>query len=220
MENYITANVANNLYWFGRHIQRVEVMLHEILFTYDKIIDIDKEAGVKLYEKVGVELSYKNAMDFFQQAVFGKHGANLDTLMESARENAIISRNYINADAFGEIIELRAMFKAASACKECIDYKFIDTALSLISEIWGQLQKKKFKRNSDYFMKLGKLVEEADFHFRFGKRKHLAMAIIDDINIIIDILNEAGQTQTSCQYSQDEEIMNNIHERINAMMVF
>jgi uncharacterized alpha-E superfamily protein len=220
MENYITANVANNLYWFGRHIQRVEVMLHEILFTYDKIIDIDKEAGVKLYEKVGVELSYKNAMDFFQQAVFGKHGANLNALMEYARENAIISRNYINADAFGEIIELRAMFKAASECKDCIDYKFIDTALSLISEIWGQLQKKKFKRNSDYFMKLGKLVEEADFHFRFGKHKHLAMAKVEDINIIIDILNEKSQTQTSCQYSQDEEIMNSIHERISAMMVF
>lgn len=223
MEQYISANVTTNLYWFGRHIERVEVLLHEIICAYDKIIDIDKNAGVELYKKIGVDLIYLNAMDFFQKAVFGNHSANLDTLMEYARENAIISRNYINAEAFGEIIELRAMFKdMAKDDAHHIDYKFIDKAQSLISEIWGQLSKTKFKKNSDYFIRLGKLVEEADFHFRFGSQKHLAMNVIDEIFATIKIIgsDEMSQFQYQSDQIHGEEVMDIIHSKIEELMVF
>lgn len=48
MEQLITANVATNLYWFGRYLERIEATLLEIVTASDKIIDTDKEAGVKL----------------------------------------------------------------------------------------------------------------------------------------------------------------------------
>ena len=42
MEQLLTANVANNLYWFGRYLERVESTLIEVVYHFDRIIDIDK----------------------------------------------------------------------------------------------------------------------------------------------------------------------------------
>jgi len=50
-QQLLTANVATNLYWLGRHLERIELSLFEINNAYDKIIDVDKDAGVKLYKK-------------------------------------------------------------------------------------------------------------------------------------------------------------------------
>ncbi len=41
MEKYITGNVATNLYWLGRYLERVAITLREINKAYDKIIDIE-----------------------------------------------------------------------------------------------------------------------------------------------------------------------------------
>ena len=41
MEQLLTANVANNLYWFGRYLERVESTLIEVVYHFDRIIDID-----------------------------------------------------------------------------------------------------------------------------------------------------------------------------------
>ena len=51
MEQLLTANVANGLYWFGRYLERVESTLLEVVPAFDDIIDIDKDAGKKLYNK-------------------------------------------------------------------------------------------------------------------------------------------------------------------------
>ena len=43
MEQLLTANVANNLYWFGRYLERIEATLIEAAYHFDRIIDIDKD---------------------------------------------------------------------------------------------------------------------------------------------------------------------------------
>ena len=91
--------------------------------------------------------------------------------MVNARENAIIGRPNIDSSAFGEIIELHTLFQKISKSTLPIDYKDIDTALSLISEIWGAHEKKGHRKCSDYFLKLGKLIEEVDFRLRFNKKQ-------------------------------------------------
>ena len=45
MNQLLTANVATNLYWLGRYLERIELTLFEINKAYDKIIDVDKECG-------------------------------------------------------------------------------------------------------------------------------------------------------------------------------
>lgn len=52
MEQLLTANVANNLYWFGRYLERVESTLIEVVYHFDRIIDIDKNSGKEFYKKI------------------------------------------------------------------------------------------------------------------------------------------------------------------------
>ena len=75
MEQLLTANVANNLYWFGRYLERIEATLIEAVYHFDRIIDIDKDSGKTFYKKLGVDLEYENAKEFLNVAVFGNHSA-------------------------------------------------------------------------------------------------------------------------------------------------
>ena len=46
MNQIMTANVASNLYWLGRYLERVEATLLAINKAYDSIIDVDFDAGI------------------------------------------------------------------------------------------------------------------------------------------------------------------------------
>mgnify|MGYP003560506764 CR=1 FL=1 len=119
MEQLITANVATNLYWFGRYLERIEATLLEIMTASDKTIDTDKNAGVKLFKKLEMDLEYKDTKDFLNNAVFGNHDSNINNLMEYARENAIISRADMYTEAFGSAIELSNLIKHGKLPSSC-----------------------------------------------------------------------------------------------------
>jgi len=189
MEQLLTASVATNMYWLGRYLERIETTLYQIEEAFNLIIDVDKTAGIKLYEKYGIELEYENSTNFLKNAIFGDHQANIVTLTANARECAIISRIYINAAAFGEIIEIDALFKKICANDTPINYKDLDHALSLIKEIWGEKTTRGKQKTGDYFFTLGKLVEEVDNRVRFNGSLEMTNIIIKEINKIFKLLS-------------------------------
>ena len=65
MEQLLTANVATNLYWFGRYLERIEATLIEVVEAFDKIIDMTKIVE-KIFEKLGIDLEYTCSKDFFK----------------------------------------------------------------------------------------------------------------------------------------------------------
>lgn len=189
MNQILTANVASSLYWLGRYLERVEETLLEIDKTYDCIIDSNFDAGKILYEQLGVELQYKSPSEFIYQAILGDHEANLIMLLGYARENAIISRIHLDQEAFGSIIQLHNLFIQLSNGERNPDFIFMDEALSLISEIWGELTRRQTRNVDDYFLKLGKYVEKVDFHLRVGKSKEYAIRMKDEIDEIVYVLS-------------------------------
>ena len=222
MGQLITANVATSLYWLGRYIERIEATLYKVISAYDEIIDVDKEAGKKLYKNFGIDLHYDDALDFLHVALSGEHSSNMTTLSSFARENAIISRNHLNNPSFGEIIALHALFQDSAKRHVLIDYKLIDSAQSLISEIWGEFSKRVHKQNNDYFVRLGKLVEEADFYFRFHNEDEYSETIVNEIHTILDILSDeesSKNTQTQKQSGNASDTMGIIYKKIEGIIV-
>ena len=215
----LTANVATNIYWFGRHLERIELSLLEINDTYDQIIDVDKDAGVDLYKRYGITLEYSNALGFLAQAIRGDHPANLANIMVNARENAIIGRPNIDASAFGEVMDLHELLHKMGNSICDIDYKDIDTALSLISEIWGAHEKRGHRRCSDYFLKLGKLIEEVDFRLRFDKDMEMTDLIIEDINMMFKILNPDFDSAVKKFKEGNKNIMENLYKNVDQLIV-
>lgn len=226
MVQLLTANSATNLYWLGRYIERINGILIHLMPAYDKSIDIDKNAGKALYESFGIELEYSNAHEFLEVAIFGDHPSNLATLAEFARENAIICRSYINTEAFGEIIELNAMLKNAANSYSDIDYKLINDALSLISEIWGEVSKVSKSNTSDHFLKLGRLIEKLDFHLRFNPPDEHSANILDSIAGITEFIKTQDREQeteskksSQSQSTQAEDIIQDMHSKVEALIV-
>ncbi len=218
MERLVTANVATNLYWLGRYLERTETTLYKILKAYDEIIDVNTDAGIALYKKLGIDLKYSNATEFLHVAILGDHHSNILDILTNARESAIISRHRIDTEAFGEIIELHALFKTVS--ENDIDYKLIDKARSLIREIWGTMSEREHKKNSDAFVRFGKLVEEADFRIRFNKDEDVTLSIIDEIDTLVELLSEEDTpAQRQIQDSTEDELLSIVNSKIHKVII-
>jgi len=217
MEQLLTANVASSMYWLGRYLGRIEGTLFEIDKAYDLIIDSDKKAGLVLYKKFDIDLKYVSAIDFLNKSIRGDHVANLSEMMINARENAIISRANIDESAFGEIIALNDLFQTIQKSTMYIDYNDIDRALSLINEIWGAHENRGHRKCSDYFLKLGKLVEEVDFRLRFDREEKMTAVVLEEIDTIFKVLNpELGLGSI---LDSEENILTYIYDTIDKIII-
>ena len=219
MEQLLTANVATNLYWFGRYLERIEATLIEAVYHFDTIIDIDKDAGKDFFKKLEIDIEYENAKDFLNVAIFGNHASNIYTLISYAKENAIISRSNMDTEAFGSVMELADLLKHSSHTSFSIDCRFIDYVLSLISEIWGELTRRQKRNTSDYFIRLGKLVEKADFDLRLEKEKEFSLVVMEEIDKIVTILAPNSKFKPHNENDSYEVILNSINAKINKIVV-
>lgn len=219
-DQLLTANVANNLYWLGRYLERIESALIEILYAFDRVIDDDKNVGKKLYKRFGIDIKYKNANDFLCEALFGDHDANIYTLSTYIKENAIISRSYIDFKAFGTMNDLSDSLKTRNNDTKCdIDCAYIEDLLGTVSEIWGQMTRKEERNNSDYFLRLGKLVEKVDFHLRLKKDKAFSIVIMDEIDSIVLKLSPESKFEAHHERESYDTILNSINGKINKIII-
>lgn len=224
MEQYVTGNVATNLYWLGRYLQRTEITLGEIISTYDDVIDIDKSAGVKLYEKFDIELKYENAYGFLEEAIFGDHNANLLNILTYARENAIICRHLLDSEAFGEIIALHGLFLKTQKNNLEVDYKLIEHAQSLFGVIWNAMSKREDQEISDAFFRIGKLVEEADYRIRFNENndEEVILSLFKKIDGITQFLTQDHDEEPKLskdKCTDKDECLNELNEKIDKIIV-
>ncbi len=224
MEKYVTGNVATNLYWLGRYLERTATTLCEINIAYDNVIDIDKMAGVKLYDKYDIALEYTNAYDFLKQAIFGDHNANILNILTYARENAIICRHLLDNEAFGEIIELHGLFANTYNNHLEIDYKLIDHAQSLIGEIWYASSMREHQVISDSFFKLGKVVEEADYRIRFheGEGEEIIASLYNKIDALTEYLlsdHETSPEQSAEPLETQDERLTELNQKIDKIII-
>ena len=219
MEQLLTANVATNLYWFGRYLERIEATLIEVVSAFDAVIDTDKNKGKEFYKKLEIDIEYETAKEFLKVSICGNHDANLSLLMSYVRENAIICRSVIDTEAFGSVIELSNLLKHSCNNTFDLDYEFIDKVQSLISEIWGELTRKQHRHAGDYFIRLGKLVEKVDFHLRLGKDKEFSLVVMEEIDKIVTILAPNSKFVPHDENDSHEVIMNSINAKINKIIV-
>jgi uncharacterized alpha-E superfamily protein len=219
MEQLLTANVANNLYWFGRYLERIEATLIEVVIAFDEVLDTDKNKGKEFYKKLEIDIQYETAKEFLKVGICGNHDANLNLLMGYARENAIICRSLMDTEAFGSVIELSNLLKHSCNNTFDLDYEFIDKVQSLISEIWGELTRKQHRNTSDYFIRLGKLVEKVDLHLRLEKDKEFSLIIMEEIDKIVTILAPDSKFKPHDRNDSHEVIMNSINAKINKIIV-
>jgi uncharacterized alpha-E superfamily protein len=218
MEQLLTGNVATNLYWFGRYLERIESLLLEVVPAFDTIIDIDKDYGKKLYQKLEIEIDYNSPKEFLKVALFSDHVANINTLMEFVRENAIICRADMYTSAFGSVMELADLIKKEKNTSQ-VEFQFIDKVLGIISEIWGELTRREKRNTSDYFIRLGKLVEKVDSHLILERNKNFSLIVMDEIDMIASILSPDAEFKPHDENDSYEVILDSINGKIDKIII-
>jgi len=183
----ISVNTAQRLYWFGRYVQRAETMLRELINAYDYIIDRDFEEGHKLYSKLGVEIEYKNALDFLKQGVYGTYGGSIEQIISWARENAIETRHLLDERGFAtlnkiynQLVERRERAVSPSNLEEIID----DCSLIL-----GIFSTELDRTRAYQLIRFGQQIERFDLILRLYGEIEMVAADIDVINAIARQLN-------------------------------
>jgi len=183
----ISVNTAQRLYWFGRYVQRAETMLRELVNAYDYIIDRDFEEGHKLYRKLGVEIEYKNALDFLKQGVYGTYGGSLEQIISWARENAIETRHLLDERGFAtlnkiynQLVERRERAVSPANLEEIID----DCSLIL-----GIFSTELDRTRAYQLIRFGQQIERFDLILRLYGEIEMVTADIDVINTIARQLN-------------------------------
>lgn len=183
----ISVNTAQRLYWFGRYVQRAETMLKELVNAYDYIIDRDFEEGHKLYTKLGVEIDYKNALDFLKQGVYGTYGGSIEQIISWARENAIETRHLLDERGFAtlnkiynQLVERRERAVSPANLEEIID----DCSLIL-----GIFSTELDRTRAYQLIRFGQQIERFDLILRLYGEIEMVTADIDVINTIARQLN-------------------------------
>lgn len=183
----ISVNTAERLYWFGRYVQRAETMLKELVNSYDYVIDRDFEDGQKLYAKLGVEIEYKNALDFLKQGVYGTYGGSIEQIISWARENAIETRHLLDERGFATLNKIYNQL--VSGRNSAVSPTNLEEIIDNCSLILGIFSSELDRSRAYQLIRFGQQIERFDLILRLYGEIEMVTADIDVINTIARQLN-------------------------------
>ncbi|MDP3464945.1 MAG: alpha-E domain-containing protein [Sulfuricurvum sp.] len=210
----ISVNTAQRLYWFGRYVQRAETLLRELVNSYDYVIDRDVDDGRKLYAKLGVEIEYRNALDFLKEGIYGNHASSIESIITWARENAIETRHLLDERGFSTLNKIynhlvagRESTVSPTSLEEMID----DFALIL-----GIFSSELGRPKAYHFIRLGQYIERFDLILRLYDGIDLVNAELEAMNVIARRLNRYYQPLkiTSSDVSNVLKSVNGVVDRV------
>lgn len=183
----ISVNTAQRLYWFGRYVQRAETMLRELVNSYDYVIDRDFEDGKKLYSKLGIEIEYKNALDFLKQGVYGTYGGSIEQIISWARENAIETRHLLDERGFATLNKIYNQLAAGR--DSAVSASNLEEIIDNCSLILGIFSSELDRTRAYQLIRFGQQIERFDLILRLYDEIEMVTADIDIINTIARQLN-------------------------------
>lgn len=210
----ISVNTAQRLYWFGRYVQRAETMLKELVNSYDYVIDRDIDDGRKLYAKLGVEIEYKNALDFLKQGVYGTYGGSIEQIISWARENAIESRHLLDERGFSTLNKIHNQLVAGR--DDAVSPSNLEEIIDNCSLILGIFSTELDRTQAYQLIRFGQQIERFDLILRLYGEIEMVTADIDVINAIARQLNRNYRpiNVTTSDISKFLVFLNNVVDRV------
>lgn len=181
----ISPQTAESLYWMGRYIQRSESMTRLIIALFDKIIDENFNEAKELYEKLGIALHYTSSQAFLRKSVFELDFISLLYVINTARENAILTRSHLPNRMFSRINALYLKYQAAKE-EPTVSIYWLESTLQELDAIWGNLELSLVDAKEAPLIELGKVVERMDLSIRLFDSIEAAVWDTEKLNVIAD----------------------------------
>jgi len=179
----IAPQTAENLYWVGRYIQRAESMTRLVIQLFDKIIDENFDEAKELYERLGIELPYTTSQAFLRQSVFDLDFVSLIYVINSARENAILTRAHLPNRMFSRINALYLKYQKAKEAP-VVSLFWLESTLQELDAIWGNLELSFVESKETPLIELGKVIERMDLNIRIFDSIEATLLDVEKLNII------------------------------------
>lgn len=210
----ISVNMAQQLYWFGRYVQRAETMLKELVRSYDNVIDRDFEDGKRLYARLGIEIEYANALDFLKKGVYGSHSGSIETIITWARENAIGARHVLDERGFAT---LNRIYNHVVAGRDrAVSPSYLEEIIDDFALILGIFSSELGRPKAYHFIRLGQQIERFDLILRLYDGIDLVNAELEAMNAIARRLNRYYQPLrvTTSDTAKVLDSVNRVVERV------
>ena len=185
----ISPRTAQNLYWMGRYIQRAESMTRLVISTFDKILDQNPLEGHALYATLGLDVTYSSPQDFLRKAVIELEYVSLLSIIECARENAILTRPSLPNRMFSRINALYLKYQAAKEDLSIVSIFWLESTLQELDAIWGNLDLSLVQSKEIPFIQMGKVVEKIDLDIRLFDSLEAAILDVDKLNTLASKLS-------------------------------
>jgi uncharacterized alpha-E superfamily protein len=165
MGETISNTKAKNLFWLGRYVQRVYIILHFLRKYRDMMIDEDECAYNVFCEKLGVPNIYTSCEDFLHNYLFDKtNSCSIISALSYASNNATLLREEIKSETFAYI---QLPICHMENCAKDSDISVLQTVTDSLLAFWGSVDERMYKRDACNMVKAGKHLETLDLHLRF-----------------------------------------------------
>lgn len=181
----ISPQSAEQLYWMGRYIQRAESMTRLVIWLFDKILDENFDEAKAFYARLGVELNYTSSQEFLRQSVFELEYASLLTVINCARENAILTRSHLSNRMFSRINALYLAYQKAKLERN-VSLFWLESTLKELDAIWGNLELSLVEAKESPLIQLGKVIERMDLNIRIYDSIEAALLDVEKLNILAE----------------------------------
>jgi len=181
----ISPQSAEQLYWMGRYIQRAESMTRLVIALFDKILDVDFDDAKNFYARLGITLNYDSSQAFLRQSVFEVQYASLISVINCARENAILTRSHLSNRMFSRINALYLAYQKAKD-ERTVSVFWLESTLKELDAIWGNLELSLVEAKDAPLIQLGKVVERMDLNIRMYDSIEAALLDVEKLNIIAE----------------------------------
>jgi len=166
MATFSNAKV-NNLFWLGRYVQRVYLILHFMRKYRDEVIDRDddKDAYKRFCIRAGIANTYSSNEDFLHHYLYDRSNpVSLITALSNADNNATLLREEIKSESFAYI--QMAICHIERTSQEA-DVEALQMVTDCMLAFWGSLDERMNKGEARSLIKAGKYLENLDLFLRF-----------------------------------------------------
>jgi len=179
MGDTISNAKANNLFWLGRYVQRVYLILHFMRRYRDMMIDDDEHSNayIRFCDKVGIENVYESNDHFLRNYLYDKTNPNsLITALVYAGDNGTLLREEIKSESLAYI---QMSISHIERCSKDADIDELQMVTDSMLAFWGSIDERMSKGSSRTMLKAGKFLESFDLHVRFEYPQERILYLLD-----------------------------------------
>ncbi len=199
----LPSRAADNLFWLGRYLERVEATLRLIRCLAGRLINTDAETGAagwtvsKLVGLLGAwhaapKSAIKDLLEFCAIALHSEedYGSAL-SLVRDARRAASFIRERLSPDTWRLIGDLESTLAVDCnrSLSEAEAYDQADAALRTIAAISGLAQENMNRGAGWRLFDIGRRVERAINSCRFARQFAGSTAPADDLEVLLDLVD-------------------------------